>query len=186
LRTGLIGAARRYARALLQVAQTRQAEDSVRRDLAETCALLEAHPELRRAMAHPAVPTARKKHVVAALFAGRDEGDVFRRFLELLADRERFELLPEVERAYGGLLNEGRGIVSAEAVTAAPLDPARGEALRQALSRLAGAGVELKTREDPRILGGVLVRLGGLTYDGTVRGRLRALREALAAAPPGP
>jgi F-type H+-transporting ATPase subunit delta len=181
-----MGVARRYARALLQVAEARQAEGSVLRGLEDACALLDRHPDLRRALVHPAVSAARKRRVVEAVFAPGDGGDLVPRFLGLLADRERCDLLPEIARVYHELLNERRGVVSAEAVTAPPLAPAQGDALREALARVAGAGVELKTREDARVLGGVLVRLAGRTYDGTVRGRLRALREALAAAPPGP
>ena len=71
--------------------------------------------------------------------------------------------------------------MSAEAVSAVALpDPQR-----QALAAALGDAVELRTRVEPQVLGGLLVRVGGKTYDGTVRMRLDALRRRLAASSPG-
>ena len=90
-------------------------------------------------------------------------------------------LLPDVVETYAQLANAARGIVSAEAVSAVPLAAEETRALAAAL----GGAVELVTRVDPELVGGVLVRTGGKTYDGTVRTRLDALRRRLAATGPG-
>ena len=47
------------------------------------------------------------------------------------------------------------------------------------LSRISGLGVDLMTRLDPKVLGGVLVKMAGKSYDGTVRGRLKAMKSRL-------
>jgi F-type H+-transporting ATPase subunit delta len=60
-----------------------------------------------------------------------------------------------------------------------PLDDGQTRAVAEALRRATGQEVELVTRADPALLGGLLVNMAGRTYDGTVRGRLRALRERL-------
>jgi F-type H+-transporting ATPase subunit delta len=66
-------------------------------------------------------------------------------------------------------------------VSAAPLEPEQLTALSSALGVALGAPVDLRARVDPAVLGGVVVNAAGRTYDGTVRGRLSALRRRLAA-----
>ena len=97
----------------------------------------------------------------------------------VLAGRERLELLPELERLYSRLWNAHRGVVQAEALTVDPLSEAQRTRLAQALGRLTGREVELTALPAPEILGGLVVRMDGKVYDGSVRGRLRALRERL-------
>lgn len=175
------GAARRYARALLDVALERGGATpaTVRRELQEALSALRSHNDLQGVLAHPAVNAERKKRIVSALWAGRTESDLVVRLLTLLVERNRTALLPEIERIFAELWNAHRGVVAAEAVTAEPLDAEGRRSLADALGRATGSEVELTTRVEPRILGGVLVKMGGRIYDGTVRGRLRALREHL-------
>ena len=106
------------------------------------------------------------------------------RLVELLATRDRVALLPDVVEAYADLANAARGVVSAEAVSAVALPEAQRRALAVALGGPAGPA-ELRSRVDPALIGGLLVRVGGRTYDGTVRTRLAALRRRLAATSPG-
>lgn len=68
-----------------------------------------------------------------------------------------------------------------EAVSATPLGEAQLQALRAAIGKSLGLTVDLKTRVDESLLGGLRVTIGGRTYDGSVRTQLRALRERLAA-----
>jgi F-type H+-transporting ATPase subunit delta len=70
-------------------------------------------------------------------------------------------------------------VVEAEAVSAAELLAEQRSALALALGRVSGKEVDLRTRKDPALIGGVLVRMAGKSYDGTVRGRLRALKARL-------
>jgi F-type H+-transporting ATPase subunit delta len=95
-------------------------------------------------------------------------------------EHRRIGLLPQIEDAFGELWNARRGVVSAEAVGAVPLGEAETRALGRALEKASGHEVELRSRVDPDVLGGILVRMGGRTYDGTVRSQLKALRESLA------
>ena len=89
------------------------------------------------------------------------------------------ELLPAIEESLGVLWNAQRGVMAAEAVSAVALDEAQTRAVAEALRKATGKDVELQTRTDPALLGGILVKMAGRTYDGTVRGRLRALRQRL-------
>ncbi len=175
--------ARRYARALLDVASTQgpQGSGQLRGELQDFSRLLEADQELHSALLHPALGPERRRRLVAAVAKSAGGSPLLCRLLELLARSDRLALLPELAEAYGEQLNERDGILSAEVVTAQPLAEAHRQALTTVLGEAVGKRVELKTAVDPTLLGGVLVRIGGRTYDGTLRNRLAALRRRLAA-----
>ena len=172
------GAARRYARALLDLALAQGAGEDVRRGLGGTSRLFASQVELRVVLAHPGVGTARKRAIVDEIW--KDEHTLVRRLVAMLAERERIDLLPDIEPQFSRLWNARRGIVEAEALSVEPLDDARRRSLAAALGELSGQEVELTSTLAPEILGGLVVRMDGRVYDGSVRGRLRALRERLA------
>jgi F-type H+-transporting ATPase subunit delta len=182
VRRGELTAARRYARALLEVAfQSAEGDPAaLRRALTAAAALLEAQPELRDALASPAVPLEAKRNLVQSVWQGATP--LLRRLLEMLVERGRLGLLPSIASTYGQLWNAARGVLPAEATSAVPLSEEQQAAVQRALGRATGRDVELTTAVDAALLGGLMVRVGGQVYDGTVRGRLRALRERLAVA----
>lgn len=177
-----VTAARRYARALLEVSFASAEGDpaALRRELEQASALLEERRDLSEALASPAVPPAAKRGLVEAVW--REASPLLRRLLALLVERGRVGLAAAIASTYADLWNAARGVVPAEAISAVPLAGEQLAAVERALGRVARRDVELKASVDPEVMGGLMVRIGGLVYDGTVRGRLRALRERLAAA----
>jgi len=172
--------ARRYARALLDVvSETKADPEVVRRELREVSDLLLGNAELARVLQHPAVPVEGKKALLAALWEKTKPLPLLVRLADLLVGRGRIALLPAIADGYRDLWNERRGIIAAEALSAIELPPPQRDALVEALRRASGSAVELSARVEPEVLGGLLVRMGGKTYDGTVRGRLKALRASL-------
>jgi F-type H+-transporting ATPase subunit delta len=174
--------ARRYARALLAVvdAKGKAAALELKEELRGFAALVQSHEALRRLLAQPAVGAEAKRKVVMALAQRAEVSPLVLKLVELLASRDRLALVGEVAAAYAGLANVAHGVVSAEVVSAAPLQPAQQQALVAALA--VGTGnVELTSEVEPALVGGLVVRVGGCTYDGSVRTRLVALRRRLAA-----
>lgn len=179
--------ARRYARALLEVTDTKTTVPGETLPSAETIAtelrlsleLLESSPELRRAFQDPLLPLARKRALLRAVWTKAQASPLMVRLLDLLVEHGRAALLPAVEEAFRHAWNVRRGVVEAQAVTVEAIETGQRDALRKALARLSGQDVELRTELDPRLIGGVLVRMAGKSYDGTVRGRLRAMRSRL-------
>ena len=174
-------AARRYARALLDLATQAGDPAALRGELRAADALVSSRPRLAEALASPALATEAQKRLLGAVFAARGASPLLVRLLELLAERRRMELLPAIARAYGTLWNTQRGVAAAEAVSARPLADDERRALVAALEKTTGLGIELETREDPSLLGGLLVHVAGRSYDGSVRARLQALRARLTA-----
>ena len=178
MRPGERVAARRYARALLDVAVQQGDPEAVRRELREATALMAAQAELRSALLNPAVPGEAKRKVVEAVW-GRRASPLTARLMALLAERGRIGLLGAIEDSFGGLWNAHRGVVAAQAVAAVPLDEAQTGALAETLRRATGKEVELKVRTEAALQGGLVVTMAGRTYDGSVRGRLKSLRARL-------
>lgn len=172
------GSARRYARALLDVALAQADPAELREDLRRGVALMQSEGGLLAALTHPGVPAERRRAIARAVFAGRCS-TLMARLIEMLAERGRVALLPEIEVAFGEAWNAHRGVAAAEATTAVALDPAQVSALGAALGTVSGQKVELRHRVDPAVMGGVMVKMGERTYDGTVRGRLLGLRRRL-------
>ena len=173
--------ARRYARALLDVATAPPADaeqaGQVRTALEGARALLESHPELMRALSHPVAAAEARQRVVSAVWAQAPA--LVTRLLQLLVERDRMRLLPAIAEAYAEAWNAARGVVSAEAVSAVELHAGQKEALREALERATGKGIELVTRVEPVVLGGLRVTMGGRTFDGTVTAQLLSLKRRL-------
>ena len=174
--------ARRYAKALLDVARVQgpEAPAALQGELSSFARSFEASPELRQALRHPTLRADTRRKVVGALADTGGASPLLRRLLDLVATRDRLELLPALAEEYAEACNAAAGRVSAGAVTAVPLTDSLKAGLSSALSAAVGKAVELKARVDPAVLGGVLVSVGGRTYDGTVRGQLAALRARLA------
>ena len=181
MRSSSLGAARRYARALFDVALQGAGPETVRVELLDVVRILGESRDLAKFLEHPAVNVEKKKKVVAAVWAEGRATDLVRRLLLLLADRGRIGLLPDIATAFGDLWNAHRRVSAADIVSATPLEPGQRSAIVRAVEAATGMGVETREALDPSVLGGVRVTVAGRTYDGTVRQRLRALRETLVA-----
>lgn len=177
---GAPGTARRYARALLDVALAKGEGEALRAEIVAMVAVLAAHEDLAGLLANPAVSAERKKKLVSAVASHAKASDLLTRLLILMGERDRLDLLPMVAAAYAKMWNAHRGVVAAEAVSATPLDATQTRAVARALGTATGREVDLSARVDPRLLGGMLVKMEGRTYDGSVRARLLALRRTLA------
>jgi F-type H+-transporting ATPase subunit delta len=173
-----LSTARRYARALLDVARQQGTADATNQTLRQAADLLAGNAALASVLAHPALAVEKKRAVLREVFGASGDALVGR-LVELLIARGRLELLPNVADAFTEAWNAARGVVTARAVTAAPLTPGQQERLTAALSGAAGGAVELEAAVDPSLLGGVRVTMAGRIYDGTVRGRLQGLRRHL-------
>ena len=180
MKTMSLGIARHYARALLDVALQGGSAETLRGELRDAAGLLAENKDLTEVLANPAISPERKKAIVLAVWAEGRGSALFRRLLSLLVDNRRIDALPAIESAFGALWNAHQHVASAEVVTAFALDAGQQGQLASALEKALGMGVEMRMTTSPAVLGGVLVRVAGKSYDGTVRASLRALKERLA------
>jgi F-type H+-transporting ATPase subunit delta len=168
--------ARRYALALYQEAEAQGAVDRIDDDVQALRETLDGSRELVALFESPVVARERKEAVVRRLFDGK-LGDLTLRFVGLLFEKEREDLLPAVVRAYGALRDDRLGLVEAHVRTARPLGYEEAQELEQALARRTGKQVRLRMEVDPALLGGLVVRIGDRVFDRSVRHQLKTLRE---------
>jgi F-type H+-transporting ATPase subunit delta len=174
-------AANRYARALLDVALKETVDLArVESELAAIVDLFQQNQTLQKVLLNPAVPAPRKQSAVAEIARQAALLDVVRKLLILLAERDRLIILPELLAAFRDRLMEHQNVVRAEVTTTEALAPERLEAIRQRLAAATGRTVNLSTRVDPTLIGGMVARVGGTVYDGSVTMQLRKMRTQLA------
>ena len=173
-------AATRYARALLDVAIKEQADLSrIDTDLSGFADLLTAHPALGKVLLNPAVPVQGKRAAVEALVARLNPIGIVGKLVVMLAERDRLVLLPDLLSAYRQRVMDLQGVVKAEVTTATELSSERTDAIRSSLARATGRTVTLTSRVDPAIVGGLVARVGGTVYDGSVTSQLKRLKQRL-------
>lgn len=172
-------AARRYAEAALELARR---DGTLERWLADLrlAADVAADPNVAGIVDNPAVPFPARREVLEKLLAGQVSAQALNLAL-LLARRGRTSLLPAVAAEYKRLVDRERGVVVATVTGAMPLEPAELEAIGDRIRAMTGAQVELETRDDPGLIGGVTVRIGDRLIDASVRGRLERLRDRIVA-----
>jgi F-type H+-transporting ATPase subunit delta len=176
-------AALRYARALLDVAvKEKAALEPIADDLASFLDLFTQNPALEKVMLNPAVPVPRKRAAMVELTDRAHPSPILSKLLVLLAERDRLVLLPDLLSAYRERLLDHQQVVRAEVTTAAPIGPARAQAIERALAHVTGRTVRLGTRTDPSIIGGVVARIGDTIYDGSVTTQLEKMKKTLSGA----
>jgi F-type H+-transporting ATPase subunit delta len=167
-----------FARALFDVARQ---SDPVRigQELRGFVSLVEAHPDLLRVLINAAIPMNAKANVLRALFELQPIADPLARVLLLLAERDQLIILPEIAALYDERLLDFLHVVRAEVTTAQPLAPEHHQALEQGFAQATGRRVQMSTRVDPTILGGVVARIGSRVFDGSVARHLERVRQSL-------
>jgi len=178
----LASIARRYAAVLFEITQSRGATDRALAELQGIRDLVAGHDQLRQVFETPLVAPQKKRQVLEGLLgAGAPVSDEVRRLLLLLADRDRLMLLPTVASAFSDRVMRFRNILPAHVVTAVPLTDERRAALAGALTKAVGCQVTMHERVDPSIIGGVIARVGGTVFDGSVTRQIEKLRASLGA-----
>jgi F-type H+-transporting ATPase subunit delta len=175
--------AHRYAHALVDIVMSpgsalKPPEAQVQ--LAAVEGLLQESPELRTALLTPAIPTSRKRAVMAILLDRLGVSTLIRNFVYVIIDHRRIAAFEEIREAFEHQLDERLGLVRADVTSAAPLNAELGAGLEAELSKLTGKRMRLRFDVDPALLGGVVARIGSTVYDGSVRGELRELGRKLA------
>jgi F-type H+-transporting ATPase subunit delta len=122
----------------------------------------------------PKVSSAEKKKKLGSVLGGKASA-LSLRFLELLIDKKRFALLPLVAANLVKLVAEENNLVKAQVRTARPLSQQEQERLRVSLKKFAGKDIELEVKEDPDVIGGLVVRLGDWVLDSSLRGQVRQM-----------
>jgi F-type H+-transporting ATPase subunit delta len=171
--------ARPYAEAAFRLAESDNALSKWSGMIA-SLAQVAGDKRVQAAVADPALSDAQVAGVFISLLAGQLDGGA-ENFVRVLAENKRLELLPEIRVQFEALKNQREGVVEVEIVSAFPLTEAQVADLSQRLEKRTGRKVRAAVHVDQDLIGGVKVVIGDKVFDGSARGQLSALENALKA-----
>ena len=172
--------AARYARAFADVVASAKLDaTALDRQLNDFLATWDGSGELRELFVNPAVPAVQKVSILDKLNARMGLQRELRNLIAVLINNDRIGEIHEVAAAWRAEMQERLGIRQAEIVTARQLSEGERAELVAGVGKLAGARIDPTFKLDPAIIGGTVVRIGSTVWDGSVRGRLERLKEAL-------
>ena len=174
--------ARRYARALIAAAAQEDHHEKVGDELEAIAAAL-GTPEAHDVLVNPAFNDEQRRALVMALAKRLRLHALTRDFLSLLVDRQRIAQIGLIARQYRDLLDDKIGRVRAVVTSALPLSHADEKRVRDALHAATRREVQLESKTDPEIIGGLVTQVGGVVWDGSLRTQLERLRDELKQAP---
>lgn len=170
---------RRYARALFDTAvKSADAIDTVEGDLQRVDQALRTVPRLDRALRAPTVGRERKKALLQTAF-GDQVSPLTAKFLSVVVQHGREEVLTGIYSEYQRLANEHRSILAVDVTAAVPLSDEQLAELARALEARTGKRIRLREFTEPSLMGGLVLRMGDTILDGSVRSRLERLHEQL-------
>ena len=169
---------RRYAGALYEEAERSSQLDAVDEDIAMIRESLEGAPELVRFFESPVISRTRKESVIKALFSERVQSTTLR-FLLLMIGKGREQLFPDVVSEYQDLRDAQKGVVPVSARVATGVSEEERAHLLQTLEQHLGSKVRLSLLHDASLLGGIVIQIGDMVYDGSFQNQLKSLRERL-------
>ena len=173
-----VAVARNYADTLLELADRTDDAEAWLGMLDEVSALYGDVPSFRAFLETPCVPLSDKRDVIRAAFDERYP-ESFVRFLLVVLEKRRQSLLPEISISAREILNERTGRVHATVTMTVDPDPDLRQEIEDALGRVLGREVSADFGRDPRLVGGMIVRVEDRVLDGSLRRRLQLMRRTL-------
>jgi F-type H+-transporting ATPase subunit delta len=170
---------RRYAKALIALGQEQGKWQEIGQGLGDFMALFDGNEILRRVLCDPIHDRNKRKAILREILGKMDLGPICSNFLQLLVDKERIRYLPAIYSAYQRLEDSLAGRLRARLVTAQKLEDEEVAAIRKALEQRFQKEIILDWSEDAEILGGVICKVDGMVFDGSVRTQLETLKESM-------
>ena len=172
--------ARTYARALFEAAKEHGKLDEIREQLDTFVATIREVPELEALIRNPELDPPAKAEALAAVLQDADE--LLRNFARLVAEKGRAPMLEEIADEYDTLLAAEEKILNVELTTAFELSDSEADSIVKQIEEASGQRVDAVRAVDPELIGGLVLKVGSLEVDSSVRGRLDRLRRELAGA----
>jgi len=171
--------AKRYARAFFDIAAEENRYEEYYGELLKFSSIVEESGDLKDFLDNPIFDNDDKKAVVKTVLDKISLSGIAANFLNLLADKQRINALPEIVQCYREMMDEALKKVRVQVKTAFPLSVELSDGLAKSLENLTGKQVEMTIEEDPSLLGGVVVKVGDTLYDGSIKSQLNKIRNLL-------
>jgi len=171
---------RRYAKSLMAVALERgSAVEEILSDLENAAVFLAEQPRIIELFKNPKLPMADRLASLERFLAASHLQPLNQNFLRLLLRKQRMDILGGIVEEFRALADAQAGIIRAEVSSAAPLTDAVVELIRSRLAARFGKQVILSLAVEPELIGGLVVRVGSLLFDGSIRSQFKAMESQL-------
>lgn len=177
----------RYARALADVIFSppagveRVRPEDAQSQLSDFAAVWHESADLREVFLDPSFPAAQKVAILDKLNTRMHLSGPVRNFIAVLSNHDRLEDLDEILSDFQHEMNTRLNIAEVEVTSSRRLDESERRALESQIAQMTRSAISAKFREDPSLVGGVIVKVGSTVYDDSIRGRLNRLKEQLVA-----
>ena len=172
--------AKMYGGSLYDLAAEEGLETRILGELDEVQNLLKQNPDYLRLLSTPSIPKKERCGLLDEALRGQVHLYVLN-FLKILCEKGTLRELSGCARAYRIRYNQAHGILEATATSAVAMTEQQVKSLHEKLEKLTGKTIDLKTKVDAKVLGGIRLDLEGTELDGTVQNRLASLRRDIAA-----
>ncbi|GIP00114.1 ATP synthase subunit delta [Paenibacillus lautus] len=170
-------AAKRYARALFEVAAQQQKGLEVEEELRAVVEAIEGDADIQKFISTPNVPQSVKMNVISQALAGKVSQPVLNT-IELLLDRGRTEMFAELLNSYVKIQGASLGLADATVYSTYPLSDQEKEQVASEFGQLAHQNIRVTNVVDESLLGGLKVAIGDKLYDGSLAGKLDRLEKS--------
>ena len=170
-------AAIRYAKAILDLANSKGVAEAVNNDMKLIASTIESNLELSTFIQNPTTKVEVKESALLEVFA--NVNGVTKGLFHLLFENKRFEILEAIAVEYSRVFDESNGIEVAKVTTAIPMDAALEAKVLAKVSTLSDKKITIENIVDPSIIGGFILRIGDQQYNASVANRLQVLKREL-------
>jgi F-type H+-transporting ATPase subunit delta len=171
--------ARRYAKALFAVGKEEGKFEQYNDALQGLAELYGSGAELADALTNPLYPLDVREKVMEGIVASMGVEKIMANFLNLLVEKKRAEIIPEVAEEFQAMVDEEKNISHGNVVSAVELSEELHAKVQATLEKLTGKKVELTTSVDSSIIGGIIAKVGDLELDGSIKTQLASLKDSI-------
>jgi F-type H+-transporting ATPase subunit delta len=171
--------ARRYAKALIQLAAEEGAVEKYYDELSGFGSVLAAHHGFAALLSSPAFTIEKKKAMLQDAVDKLPLSKTVTNFFFLLLEKNRLDQLPSIIAGYRGFADELSGLLRSTVTSALPLEDIQVEEIKAVLERNTGKTILLKVAYDPSLIGGVVTKIGDTIFDGSIKTQLGRIQDIL-------
>lgn len=171
--------AARYAHAFFDLALEHNCLDAIAGDLTALKKTIESSTEFATFVKSPVYGNKDQQKAIAAIAEKSGFAEMTKNFLSLVTHNRRLFALTDIINAFDQRAAAHRGEMSAEAITATPLNQDQERRLRSEIESIVGKAVNLDTRVDPSLLGGMVVKVGSRMIDSSLKTKLNRLKTVM-------
>jgi F-type H+-transporting ATPase subunit delta len=168
-----------YATAFIETLKSAEDIQKAGDDLDTFASVLRDLRALPRVLEHPGLSLERRHEILDEVLKKLAPHPMSKKFLRLVVDKGRLSAMSEIARTFSQLRDQKLGTAQAEVISAKPIPKSHHAEWEQAVAEKAGREVRLKFSTDPDLLGGAVVRIGDVVYDGSIRKQIARIRRAL-------